>query len=114
MPRLNRLSLQLKTGKQSTSGPVVICFNGHNLELQDVKGSLESGAAFAGALDLSSFVHELALKGPEQGEWDVESLKVTYDVEGKESYEIFFEPFVLNGENQADIWAEPVRPSFEV
>ena len=114
MPRIDTIDVEIKTGAQGASSPVTFQFNGHNLAFENTTGGTGPGESFTGGFELRSFVHSVALNGPEEGSWDVDELRVTYTTGEDEPYVIRFGKVQLNDANAVNIWRDPPPPTFDV
>ena len=115
MPVLNSFKVRIKTGSTGTDSPVRFCFNGHVLGFNDPTGGTGSGESFEGNFDPKSFAHHLSLEGPEQGQWDIEEIAVTFDMmtEG-EPYEVRMGPLTLGEDTCMDLMRDGPLASFDV
>ena len=114
MPKIDTISIELKTGTQGTSDPVTFQFNGHTLPFEETEGGTAPGETFRGSFEVGSYGHSVALNGPKSGEWDVEEMRVTYELDDADSYSIRFGAVKLNEDNAVNIYRGRPRPTFEV
>jgi hypothetical protein len=79
VPRIESISLRIKTGPKGSDAPVRIRFNGFELPLETVSGDVGPYGAYEGRFALRSVGHGCALIGPKAAPWDVASLQATFD-----------------------------------
>ena len=114
MPRVNRLQCEIVTGDMGLEGDVVLAFNGHPLTFEGAEGGAAAGETFTGSFSPRSVAHSVTLVGPEDGEWSIDSITVTYELDIGEPYVVRYGAITLDESNQVNIWAEPPRPTFDV
>lgn len=114
MPRLNTFQVTIETGDSGTQGPVKFSINNHQLPLENTRGGVGPGETFQGGFEVNSFAHSLTLVGPQQGRWDIQSLKVDYACENTEPYSVRFGPVTLDETTEVNIWQDPPLPTFDV
>jgi hypothetical protein len=102
MPRLDTLKLKIITGKRGPGSIPRYEINSFEIDFDDVTGSNNPG----GTLELEgapqSFPHSLALIGPDQGHWDIESLTATYYT-GDDSHTVNLGSVTLDGETKLNL-----------
>ncbi len=114
MPRVNRLQCEIQTGDVGLDGDVVLAFNGHPLGFDGVEGGTGPGETLSGSFSPRSVAHSVTLVGPAEGEWAIDSITVTYELDVGEPYVVRYGAVELDSTNQVNIWAEPPRPTFDV
>ncbi len=114
MSRLTRFSVKITTGNNSMTDPVFFIFNSHELAFENCQGTTATGQQFSGDFSPMSFVHQLTLRGPTQGQWDIEGMETVFECEGQDPYTINFGAFTLDENNQANLWSERPQPTFNV
>ena len=114
MPRVLYIKVEIETGENGGGHQPLLEFNGHCLGFENASGGTESGDRFEGDFAPNSVAHSVRLVGPETGEWDLASLKVTYGVPGQDRYDVKFAPVKLDEETSLDIWQPPQPPTFDV
>ena len=114
MAMLNAFKVRIKTGSIGTDSPVRFCFNGHVMEFKGATGGTGPGESFEGNFDPMSFSHHLSLEGPEQGEWAIEDIAVTFDVGAGEPYEVRMGPVKLGEDTCVNLKRDRPLPSFDV
>jgi hypothetical protein len=116
MPKLTQFKVEVKTG--TNPGPEKLSFsiNGFPLEFDETEGSTEAGGQFIGVGSPNSFPHALLLVGPQKGEsdWDIESVKMTYECAGMDPYVVGMGATTLDDNSDLNIWHEPPMPTFDV
>ena len=111
--KILRLSLELKTGENGRTDLPQIEFNGHLISLSGVEGNCQSGATLTGFIRPGSVAHTIRLVGPEQGAWDISSMRIDYEGETG-SWTVDFVSFALDDETSADIFELPPLPTWDV
>ena len=114
MPRLNNFKLTIQTGDPGTLGPVLFSINNHQVPLEDVKGGANKGETLEGGFQVNSFAHSLTLVGPEEGSWNIKSIRVDYHCENTDPYFVTFGEVTLDDKTEVNIWQDPPLPTFDV
>lgn len=114
MPRLNTFDVVVKTGGHGPGVQPKWSINGFVVGFDQFKGGTGPGEIFAGTGNPGSFPHTLLLCGPENGDWDIEEVKVTYYPQGEEPYSVRLGPVRLDSESDLNIWYERPQPVFDV
>ena len=114
MPRLDSFSLDIKTGKQGGPARVQYGINGFPLDFDDSEGGTGSGESIRVSGNPQSFPHMLTLRGPDEGQWDIESVDITYHCSGEEPYSIRLGAVTLDDNSDLNIWHERPLPVFSV
>ncbi len=114
MPKIDTIAIEVKTGDQGTTDPVTFQFNGHTLSFEETQGGTAPGEIFQGSFEVGSYGHSVALNGPKTGEWQIEELRVTYELGDSDSYSIRFGAVSLNEDNALNIYRSRPRPTFDV
>lgn len=114
MPRLNTFDVSIKTGERGPGAAPKWIINGFVVDFDECKGGTGPGEVFEGVGNPGSFPHTLLIRGPENGDWDIEEVKVTYYAQGEEPYSVRLGPVSLNSESDLNIWYERPQPVFDV
>jgi len=106
MPRLETFSVRIKTGE---AGPRTIprySINGFNIDFDELSGACGPGEVLEATAHPQSFPHSLILIGPEEGEWDIEGMTITYECDGSEPYTVKLGAVHLDDASDLNIWHE--------
>jgi hypothetical protein len=114
MPRLETFSLEIRTGENRGPDRPKYGINGFPLEFDKYEGGTGSGETLRVMGSPQSFPHALTLGGPEEGQWDIESIKATYHCAGQEPYSVQLGAVTLDDETDLNIWYERPAPVFDV
>ena len=114
MPKIEKIGIEIETGERGKQGPVQFEFNGHKLTFDTVSGGTEPNAQFEGEFEVGSFGHSVVLVGPDTGEWDIQQLKVTDNLEGENAYSLRFAPLTLDESHSLNLYHSRPRPTFDV
>ncbi|MCH7958692.1 MAG: helicase [Candidatus Hydrogenedentes bacterium] len=114
MPKLNSFTIEIQTGE--TEGPERLQYsiNGFPLDFDEMEGGSGAGETLTATGAPQSFPHTLLLRGPEQGRWDIQSVRLTFECDGDEPYTIQLGAVTLDSESDLNIWHEPPMPVFDV
>jgi len=104
----------LKTGASGRQGPLEFVINGFPLEFENKEGGTGPGETVTASGSPGSFPHSLLLRGPDEDEWDIEELSITYYPFGEDSYAVRFGAVSLDNQSDLNIWAEAPAPVFDV
>ena len=113
MAKVRRIHVEILTGSDGHTEPVMFEFNSHALAFRPIDGGTSAGQRFEGDFEPESIAHSVTLIGPATGKWSIESLRVTYTA-AESPHSIEFGPFELDEDTAADIWEPPPLPSWEV
>jgi hypothetical protein len=115
VPKIEAVTVRIRTGKSGTSDPVRIRFNNFEIPLKVISGGCAPGESFEGTFRLGSMGHACSLLGPKTGAWEIDSLDVVWD------YRPVAEPVTwqfgtarLQAGGEKDILTAPPPPPFEV
>ena len=114
MAKLRKFEVEIETGKSGNTETVHFCINNHKLAFETSSGGAGPGETFKGAFEVNSYAHSLTLAGPESGEWDINKIKVNFDLEGGKPYEVAYGEVTLNETNEVNLWRDPPIPAFDV
>ncbi|HIA02799.1 MAG TPA: helicase [Myxococcales bacterium] len=114
MPRINRIQISIETAANGWSGPVCVEFNGHQLPLDNVDGSVLANSQLVGECSPNSFAHSVILVGPDTGSWDIAGVSVMYDISGEDDYSVKFGAVTLDETQSLDLWEERPLLAFDV
>ena len=114
MPRIDTIRVEIQTGGSGPDGPVQFQFNGHTLAFENGEGNTAPGGKYTGEFEVGSFAHSVVLVGPEQGEWAIDDLRVSYLLDGEDAYHLRFAPITLSDSQNLNIYRPRPRPTFEV
>jgi hypothetical protein len=114
MPRLDTFKIRVKTGAKGIDHPPHFIINGFPLEFEEISGGTGPGETFEATGAPGSFPHSLLLQGPEHGEWEIESLEVTYFNMNEDPYTIRFGAVTLDAESDVNIYHERPAPVLDV
>jgi len=114
MPKIDKIGIEIETGERGMAGPVQLEFNGHKLNFDTLSGDTEPHSSYEGEFEVGSFGHSVVLVGPEEGEWDIQQLKVTYSLEGEDGYSLRFAPLTLGDNHSLNLFIPRPRPTFDV
>ena len=114
MPRLINFDVKITTGPQGHEEAVRCCINGHTMPLTNVEGGAKTGEVLTGGFTVNSFVHSLTIVGPDSGEWDIESITVSFECADTEPYTADFGAVSLDETNAVNIWVDPQLSVFYV
>ena len=109
MPRLEKLTLRIKTGEQGFAGRPEYAINGFEIGFDEVEGGTGTGETLVATGYPQSFPHNLVLVGPGQGEWDIESIEAIYECTGDSPYTVRLGSVKLDHRSNLNIWYE--RPA---
>lgn len=115
MPKIETVTVRIRTGKSGTTDPVRIRFNNFEIQLKVTNGGCGPGESFDGSFRLGSMGHACTLLGPKTGVWDIASLQVTWDyspVADPVTWQ--FGALTLRAGGEANILDAPPPPPFEV
>lgn len=114
MPRLESFQIRVKTGERGPNRMPRYVINGFTLEFDEFSGGFGPGETFEATGTPDSFPHTLALCGPDEGEWDIEEVTITYFPFGEEPYTLRFGSLTLNSDGDLNIWRTRPQPVFDV
>jgi hypothetical protein len=114
MPKLNTFDVVVKTGATGRTTAPKWVINGFPVDFDESKGGTGPGETFEATGNPGSFPHTLLLQGPNEGNWDIESVKVTYFPNGEEPYTVRLGAVTLDHESDLNIWHERPQPVFDV
>lgn len=116
MPKLSQFKLEVKTGNNPGPETPRFSINGFPLDFEECEGSTEAGGTFTAVGSPNSYPHSLVLVGPEAGapDWDIESVKASYDCDDIAPYEVRMGAATLDDNANLNIWHEPPLPTFDV
>lgn len=106
--------MTIETGVKGTQGPVMFSINNHQVPLEDLNGGCGSGETIEGGFNVNSFAHSMTLIGPEEGEWEIKTLKVDFVCENTDPYSVTFGPLMLDEKTEVNVWQDPPLPTFDV
>jgi hypothetical protein len=109
MPRLESFTLKLKTGAQGLPATPKYAINGFPLDFDEIKGGTAPGDEAELTGNPQSFPHSLVLIGPEEGEWDIEGMTITYNCAGSQPYNVRLGAITLQDDTDLNIWHQ--RPA---
>lgn len=114
MPKLDTFELTVKTGERGRNDVPRYTINGFPLDFDEVSGGVGSGETLQAKGRPQSFPHTLTLIGPDEGEWDIESMTMTYHCAGDDPYTLRFGSFTVDEESEVNIWHNRPAPVFDV
>jgi hypothetical protein len=116
MPKLDRFTLEIKTGKRGGPKTPMFNINGFPLEFDEAEGGTGPGESLKAVGAPFSFPHALALIGPADGAepWDIESVRATFECANMDPYTVRLGAVTLDDESNLNIWYEPPPPTFDV
>ena len=109
MPRLESFDLKIATGERGPNQAPVYEINGFKLDFEEMAGGNGPGEVLELTGEPQSFPHSLALVGPAEGTWDIQSIEATYRVMGGEPYSVRLGEVALDEETNLNIWYD--RPT---
>lgn len=111
MPRLMKFEMQVKTGCIGTTAPIQISVNGHALDLPDRTGGTAAGEVLNAEFAPMSYIHELTLRGPCHGTWEIEEITMCFHCDAADPYTIRWRGTTLDPQTTANLWApQPAMP----
>lgn len=114
MPRLERFDIEIDTGEHPGPGSPQYAINGFPLDLDAGEGSTAAGATFKASGEPRSFPHSLVLRGPDDGTWDIQSVRITYTCGDMAPYSVSLGAVSLDDQSDLNIWHEPPMPIWDV
>ncbi len=114
MPRLESFQIKVKTGERASDRAPRYTINGFTLDFDEMSGGYGPGETFEATGTPDSFPHTLTLCGPDEGEWDIEEMILTYYPFGEEPYTLRFGKVTLDSETDLNIWHRRPQPVFDV
>jgi len=114
MPKLNNFEITIKTGESGGPYPPTWVINGFPIAFEEFKGGTGPGETLQAAADPQSFPHTLLLRGPENGVWELDEVKVTYFPQGEDPYTVRMGKVLLDDKSDLNIWHERPQPVFDV
>jgi hypothetical protein len=114
MSKLNTFDVVVKTGASGRTTAPKWVINGFPVDFDESKGGTGPGETFEATGNPGSFPHTLLLRGPDDGNWDIESVKVTYYPNGEEPYTVRLGAVTLDRESDLNIWHERPQRVFDV
>jgi hypothetical protein len=114
MPRLESFQIRVFTGEKGKNELPHFIINGFPLEFEQAEGSTEPGGEFVGQGSPGSFPHTLLLAGPEEGEWHIKEVELTYFPDGEEPYKVRLGDVTLDDNADLNIWHPRPLPTFDV
>ena len=111
--RIDEMEVAVETGDVGFSGPVVLAFNRHEMPFDRSRGGTNPGETLEGVLAPRSVAHSVTMHGPEEGEWSIERLTVTYKAPG-DTWTVRFGAITLDKTMTLDLWEPPPLPVFDV
>ena len=114
MPRLDTFDIKVTTGESPLQGDLKFAINGFPLDFDNVRGGTGPHETFEATGAPGSFPHSLVLKGPEEGAWDIETMRITYHVHGEEPYTIRFGAVTVDHQSDLNLWVERPQPVLDV
>lgn len=114
MPRLETFDIVVRTGKSGRTTPPKWVINGFPVDFENAKGGTGPGDVFEATGSPGSFPHTLLLRGPDEGTWDLEEVKVTYYPQGEPPYTVRLGAASLDAASDLNIWHERPQPVFDV
>lgn len=109
MPRLEKLSLTIKTGDRGLEQKPEYAINGFEIGFDELKGGTGPGETLVATGYPQSFPHSLVLVGPNEGTWDIESIEATYECAADTPYTVRLGTVTLDDTSNLNIWYE--RPA---
>jgi hypothetical protein len=109
MPRLEKLTLEIKTGAHGFAGRPEYAINGFEIGFDEVTGGTGPGETLVATGYPQSFPHNLVLMGPTEAEWDIDSIQAQYECSGDTPYEVRLGAITLDTESNLNIWYQ--RPA---
>ena len=113
MPKLERFTIEIKTGERGGPENLQYLINGFPLDFDETEGGTGRGDTLTASGSPQSFPHALLLRGPEEGSWDIESVHLSYEC-GDDDYTVNLGAVVLDSESDLNIWHEAPMPTFDV
>ncbi|MCH7909633.1 MAG: helicase [Candidatus Hydrogenedentes bacterium] len=114
MPKLNAFTIEIQTGESEGPEQPQYSINGFPLDFDEMEGGSGAGEKLTASGAPQSFPHTLLLRGPEQGHWDIQSVRLTFECDGDEPYTVQLGAVTLDNESDLNIWHEPPMPVFDV
>lgn len=114
MPKLDTFDLEIKTGDKGRDDVPKYAINGFPLDFDAYTGGAGPSETFKAKGSPRSFPHSLTLIGPESGEWEIESMSMTYYCSGEDPYTIRIGKFTLDDQSDANIWHDAPAEVFDV
>ena len=114
MTRLDTFTLEVHTGANRGPERFRYSINGFELDFEECEGGTDAGECLKLSASPQSFPHSLALRGPDEGTWDIESVVAVYHCMGEPPYTIRLGAVELDHESDLNIWHEKPQPVFEV
>ncbi|MCC6145199.1 MAG: helicase [Candidatus Hydrogenedentes bacterium] len=109
MPKLDAVTLKIKTGTQGPGEMPQYIINGFKLDFEQLEGGTGPGETLVAVGEPQSFPHSLHLTGPKSGSWEIEGIEATYECAGFEPYTVRLGAVTLDDESDLNIWHE--RPA---
>ncbi|MCC6490325.1 MAG: helicase [Candidatus Hydrogenedentes bacterium] len=114
MPKLNTFQISVRTGVRGVDMLPQWVINGFPVDFEDVRGSTKSGDTFEATGSPGSFPHTLLLRGPDEGNWDIEETRITYYPNGEEPYTVRLGAVTLDAESDMNLWYERPQAVLDV
>lgn len=114
MPRLEQITLTIRTGEHGRTEPPRYEINGFQVNFDELDGGADAKQTLTAVGRPRSFPHALTLVGPEEGRWDIEGIEAVYECGGLEPYTVRMGAVTLDGETSLNIWHEPPLPTLDV
>ena len=114
MPRLISFGVKITTGEHGHEEAVRCCINGHTMALTNTDGHTGPGGFFTGDFTVNSFVHSLTILGPDEGQWEISEIEVSYECADTDLYTAKFGAVALDESNEVNIWTDPTPNVFYV
>lgn len=104
MPRLEKLTLKIKTGEHGLDGRPEYAINGFEIGFDELEGGTGPGETLLATGYPQSFPHNLVLIGPAQGHWDIQSVEASYECTGDSPYTVRLGVVSLDDNANLNIW----------
>jgi len=104
MPRLDSITLRIRTGQRGTHETPNYTINGFTLPFDSTEGSTGPGGSFEATGHPQSFPHSLTLVGPLEGAWDIEGAEIDFFVSGEEPYTVRLGSVTLDDHADLRLW----------
>ena len=115
MPKLNAFTIEIQTGESEGPEQPQYSINGFPLDFDEMEGGSGAGEKLTASGAPQSFPHTLLLRGPEQGHWDIQSVRVTCEGgRADEPSKVQLGAVTLDNESDLKIGQEPPRPVVDV
>ncbi len=114
MPKLNAFTIEIQTGESGGPERPQYSINGFPLDFDEIEGRCGADETLTASGTPQSFPHTLLLRGPDEGRWDIQSVRLTFECAGDEPYTVELGAVTLDSESDLNIWHEAPMPVFDV